>query len=168
RIVRNVPGFVLDSGPHVREHAIEVLLPVVHRISATCQITAVTMSGGDDWNTISETAEKFAEILSAVPVDERPFLLISSDLSHYIPAAEAKRRDGEVLRLLEQRRIEETYRLIERERISMCGGEPACLALETLRRAGMLRQVTCTGYTHSGMMTGDSSDVVGYAGLLVQ
>ena len=168
RFISSDPGFVSDSRPHEREHAIEVLLPMIYRLSPHCRMTAVTMSGGDDWATLAMAAQRIADLWASLPEQDRPFILISSDMSHYIPAAKARQLDGEVLKLLEQRQIRAAYQRIQRERITMCGAEPACLMLESLRLAGQLRQIVCTGYTHSGMVTGDSSEVVGYAGLFVQ
>ena len=48
----------------------------------------------------------------------------------------------------------------------MCGLLPAVVVLETLRRLGRLQRCQRVAYATSADATGDTSRVVGYAGML--
>ena len=50
--------------------------------------------------------------------------------------------------------------------ISMCGVLPAVIVLETLHLLGKFSRAVRTGYATSADVTGDTSRVVGYAGML--
>jgi AmmeMemoRadiSam system protein B len=52
--------------------------------------------------------------------------------------------------------------------ISMCGALPAAIVMETLRELGGLTSMERVGYATSAEVTGDTSRVVGYAGVLLR
>ena len=56
---------------------------------------------------------------------------------------------------------------VRENNISMCGVLPAVIVMETLIRRGTLTKHQRTGYATSAETTGDSSRVVGYAGMLL-
>ncbi len=49
----------------------------------------------------------------------------------------------------------------------MCGMRPAAIVMETLRQLDGLRRCEVVGYTTSAEASGDTSRVVGYAGVLL-
>jgi AmmeMemoRadiSam system protein B len=58
------------------------------------------------------------------------------------------------------------YRTVQENRISMCGVAPAVIMLAAAKEAGATKaELVC--YTHSGEVSGDLSEVVGYASLIV-
>jgi hypothetical protein len=87
-------------------------------------------------------------------------------MTHYESARSAGRKDRlalEAIRRLDGRALLDVCR---RERISMCGRAPAAVALEAARRLGASR-ADLVDYRHSGLVTGDHSDVVSYAGVVI-
>ena len=56
---------------------------------------------------------------------------------------------------------------VNRHNISMCGVLPAVIVLETLHLLGKFSRAVRTGYATSADVTGDTSRVVGYAGMLL-
>jgi len=50
----------------------------------------------------------------------------------------------------------------------MCGVVPAVIVMETLRELGQLTRATRIGYATSADVTGDTSRVVGYAGVVFE
>ena len=58
------------------------------------------------------------------------------------------------------------YETVRRNHISMCGVLPAVIVLETLQRLGALKRAERVGYATTADTTGDTSRVVGYAGML--
>jgi AmmeMemoRadiSam system protein B len=97
---------------------------------------------------------------------ERPLLVISSDLNHYASDSENRRLDALALAALEGLDPAALYETVGQRHISMCGLLPAIVVLETLRELGTLQRCQRVAYTTSADVTGDTSRVVGYAGML--
>ncbi|MDF1562378.1 MAG: AmmeMemoRadiSam system protein B [Deltaproteobacteria bacterium] len=84
---------VQDERPHAREHSLEVQLPFLRRILP--EATLLPVVGGE------AAPEAVADLFEAVWDDEDTLVLISSDLSHFLPYEEAVRIDEETALLLE-------------------------------------------------------------------
>jgi AmmeMemoRadiSam system protein B len=97
---------------------------------------------------------------------DRPLLLISSDMNHYATDAENRRLDALALAALARLDPAEVYDTVTSNNISMCGLLPAVIVLETLRLLGSLHKAEQVDYATSADVTGDTSRVVGYAGML--
>jgi AmmeMemoRadiSam system protein B len=93
-------------------------------------------------------------------------VVASSDMSHYIPADEARERDGRAIERILALDPGGLHELVHRERISMCGVIPATVMLVAALELGATR-AELVRYGSSGDVTGDTREVVGYAGLLV-
>ena len=155
----------LESDPvaHRGEHAIEVALPMIARLAPKTKVVGIAMSGGA-WEELEHFAEQFAEILR--PMEERPLLIISSDMNHFADDTQTRRLDRLALDALEARDPKRLFETVTENRISMCGFHAACIVLETLRRLDALNECETVGYATSADTTGDTSRVVGYAGML--
>jgi len=167
RMIDAVDFFAYDAVPHAHEHSIEVLLPIIARLAPETKISAVAMSMSS-WEMIRQGAAQFAQFLNALP--ERPLLVISSDMNHFANEEMTHRMDRLALDAIYQAVAEQNpeyaMRTIYERRISMCGVVPAVFVMETLRCMGRLVHVEEAGYTTSAETSGDSSRVVGYAGLV--
>ena len=167
RMIQAVDFFVYDAVPHVQEHSIEVLLPMLARLAPETKISAVAMLG-TTWEMIRQGAAQFAHFLNALP--EKPLLIISSDMNHFANEETTRRVDrfalDAIYRAVAEQDPEQALRTIYEQRISMCGVAPAVFVMETLRLMGRLIHVEEVGYTTSAEASGDSSRVVGYAGLV--
>ena len=96
-----------------------------------------------------------------------PILLASSDMSHYIPATEALKKDEIALKHIEQIDAEGLYESVLQEDISMCGFVPTTCVLEACKLLGAKTSKRLS-YSTSGEVTGDFSSVVAYANALFQ
>ena len=96
-----------------------------------------------------------------------PLLLISSDMNHFATDTENRRLDEMALRAMETLDPALLLKTVRENNISMCGVLPAVIVMETLIRRGTLTKHQRTGYATSAETTGDSSRVVGYAGMLL-
>ena len=92
--------------------------------------------------------------------------IISSDMSHYVPAEEAGSQDRKAIDRLLAIDPEGLHRVVQAEAISMCGIAPAVAGLEAARRLGASGG-RLVAYGHSGETTGDRGSVVGYAGVAI-
>ena len=112
--------------------------------------------------------QRFAEGLASVlkEREDRPLLLISSDMNHYATDAENRRLDAIALAALERLDPTEIHETMTENQISMCGLLPAVIVLETLRLLGGVTRAERLDYATSADVSGDVSRVVGYAGML--
>lgn len=167
KMVNAVDYFAYDAVPHAHEHAIEVQLPILARLAPETNISAVVMSMSS-WEMIALGAAQFAKFLKTLP--EKPMLIISSDMNHFANDETTRRVDRIALdaihRAVAEQNPDFALRTIYEQQISMCGIVPAVFVMETLRQLGKLDRVEETGYTTSAETSGDSSRVVGYAGLV--
>ncbi|MBY0525395.1 MAG: AmmeMemoRadiSam system radical SAM enzyme [Gemmataceae bacterium] len=158
-----IPGLEMDAIAHQREHAIEVELPLLARLSPTTKVVGIAVGQTD-----LEGCQRFAEGLASVMREraERPLLLISSDMNHFAPDAENRALDAQALTALDGCDPATVYDTVTRNNISMCGLAPAVIVLETLRLLGAGKKSERVGYATTADVTGDKSRVVGYAGML--
>jgi AmmeMemoRadiSam system protein B len=160
-----IPGLEMDAAAHKREHAIEVELPLLARLAPQARVVGIVVGQAD-----LDSCREFARGLAAVLAQrqDRPLLLISSDMNHFACDEENRRLDTLALDALEQRDPALLYSTVMENGISMCGLRPAVIVMETLRLLGGLTKVERVAYTTSAEATGDSSRVVGYAGVLIE
>jgi AmmeMemoRadiSam system protein B len=99
---------------------------------------------------------------------DQPVLLVAStDFTHYRPKAFAEKQDkfalAKILTLDPVGLMEE----VTRRSISMCGSGAVAAVLEAGRRLGC-EKAELANYVTSGDVTGDQSDVVAYASVVIR
>ena len=159
-----IPGLELDAEAHSQEHAIEVELPLIRHLAPQAKVVGVAIGNGD-----LDSCRGFAENLAVVldQLETPPLLLISSDMNHFATDSENRRLDELALQAMETLDPALLLKTVRENNISMCGVLPAVIVMETLIRRGTLTKHQRTGYATSAETTGDSSRVVGYAGMLL-
>ncbi len=164
KLAEQIPGLEQDAAAHRKEHAIEVELPLIKRLSPKARVVGIAIGGGN-----MKRCEQFAEGLAQViqELDEAPLLLISSDMNHFATDAENRRLDELALEKIAALDPEGLLETVNEQHISMCGVLPAVIVMKTLQKIGNLSRIERVGYATSGDVTGDRSRVVGYAGLLM-
>ncbi len=164
RLAAEVPGLQLDAAAHQQEHSIEVQLPILARLAPHCRVVGITLGAGD----LARCRQLGAGLARVVQsLQPRPLLVISSDMNHYASDQENRRLDEMALQAvatLDPAAVYDT--VVARHNISMCGVRPAIVVMEALRQLGLLGRCVRVGYDTSAAVSGDSSRVVGYAGLL--
>jgi AmmeMemoRadiSam system protein B/AmmeMemoRadiSam system protein A len=163
RLADAIPGLSLDAAAHQNEHAIEVELPFLARLAPDAKVVGIAV-GYADLESCGAFARGLADVIRSMP--EAPLLLISSDMNHFATDEQTRLLDEMALSALESLDPEKLYATVTDNSISMCGVMPAIIVLQTLRLLGRLRAATRVGYGTSADVTGDTSRVVGYAGML--
>jgi MEMO1 family protein len=150
-----------DEMAHLREHSAEVLVPFLHYRQPKLSIVPICLSylNSNDMNAIGRA---LAGLVSKHP---DVLIAISSDMSHYIPAAQAQQLDHLALKPLLELDVDEFLRTVNEQQISMCGVIPAAIAAIALKLLGAGKG-ELVAYDNSGSQTGDKSEVVGYAGVI--
>jgi AmmeMemoRadiSam system protein B len=159
-----VPGLKPDAAAHQREHAIEVELPFLSRLAPEARVVGVAVGGGD-WPACQRFAAGLARAIRDLP--EPPLLLISSDMNHFATERETQLLDETALRAMERLDPAHLLETVTEHDISMCGAVPAVIVMEALRQLGGLTRMERVGHATSADVTGDTSRVVGYAGVLL-
>jgi AmmeMemoRadiSam system radical SAM enzyme/AmmeMemoRadiSam system protein B/AmmeMemoRadiSam system protein A len=164
QLVAAIPGLALDAAAHAQEHAIEVELPLLARLSPESSVVGIVIGSGD-LARCRDFAAGLARVVHSLP--EPPLLVISSDMNHFASDAENRRLDEIALSAMETLDPERLYDAVKRQHISMCGVLPAVIVMETLRLLGRLNRASRVAYATSADVSGDKSRVVGYAGMLL-
>lgn len=142
--------FSLQPLSDQKEHSLEVVLPFLQRYLDPFMLVPVVVGTVD----IDQIAAKLAPLLKG-----ETLLVVSSDLSHYLPYAAAAERDRETIRLIETL---DGQQLIGRDNCA-CGKAPILIAMKLAQQYQW--RPTLLSYTNSGDTAGDKRRVVGYAAI---
>jgi AmmeMemoRadiSam system radical SAM enzyme/AmmeMemoRadiSam system protein B/AmmeMemoRadiSam system protein A len=165
QLAEAVTGLELDAAAHAQEHAIEVQLPFFARLAPESKVVGIVVAiQSADLDELRRFADEMAGVLRELP--DPPLLVISTDMNHYASDAETRRVDRMALDCIESLDPAGLYRTVTENRISMCGMLPAVLVMETLGRLDALNRCESVGYATSADASGETSRVVGYAGML--
>ncbi len=162
-IAEAVPQFRLDARAHQREHAIEVILPMLARLAPGVKVAGGVIGFGRE-DDLFDGARRFAGYYAGLK--DPPLLIISSDMNHYENQQRTEILDRKALDALETLDPRRLCSVVAENRITMCGVHPAAFVLEALKRAGRLASCRMVGHTTSAAASGDTAHVVGYAGYL--
>jgi AmmeMemoRadiSam system protein B len=138
-----------DDTPHRREHAIEVQLPFLQRIL------------GEGWRLLPAVVGRVPSGLGGALVDlcwdADGLVVVSSDLSHYLPYDEAKRRDEATVAAI----VAGDAEAIRPDRA--CGAFPVRALLAAAATPSLSPEILDT--RNSGDTAGPRHGVVGYAAI---
>jgi AmmeMemoRadiSam system protein B len=163
--LRDAAGLQDDALAHLREHAIEVQLPFLRARRADVKIVPICL-GRLSYAECFATGVGLARVIEADAVEQRPLLVASTDMSHYISAERARTLDQLALERVTALDAEGLYDVVTRHHISMCGYIPTTVALVAARALGATR-ASVVRYGNSGDASGDFDRVVGYAAAVV-
>ncbi len=162
-LLAEIPQLALDDSAHQQEHSLEVLLPFLQHVQPQLEIVAIALKHLD----LTQLCDLGAGIARALNDWNEPVLLVaSSDMNHFLPAAENTRLDALAINAMTSFDPERLFRVVAEQQISMCGVLAVVTLLEAARALGA-HHCELVRYSHSGEKSGDNSRVVGYAGLLI-
>ncbi len=97
---------------------------------------------------------------------KRPLIVASTDMTHYESGKMAREKDFLALDKVLSLDPAGLFKVVYENRISMCGVMPTVVMLQAAISLGA-EQAELIAYSNSGDVTGDQSEVVGYAGVRV-
>lgn len=163
QLLAHCPETAIDDLAHLHEHSLEVQIPFLQLRQPALRILPICI-GQAPLKDLQIFGRHLGELI--ISHDEPCLLLASSDMTHYESAGAARRKDMAAIDKILHLDAAGLYHLVRDQRISMCGVLPSVVMLEAVRLLGAKNaELTC--YTHSGEVTGDDSEVVGYAGLVI-
>ncbi|MDO5848748.1 MAG: AmmeMemoRadiSam system protein B [Methanobrevibacter sp.] len=148
-----------DFEAHVREHSIEVQLPFLQFFSNDFKIVPITM-GTQTLVTASDLAT--AIVSAAEKLGKSYCVIASTDLSHFNTQERANKVDGFVLEDIGEMNEFKLLEEIIQYNITMCGYGPVMSDIIISKLTGK-EHCEILAYGTSGDVTGDFSQVVGYA-----
>lgn len=144
--IARLPQVCVSDDAHADEHSLEVHLPFLQQTLDGFRL--VPLAVGD------ANPEEVAEVLRLLWGDEATLIVVSSDLSHYLPYSQARAADDETARAI----LEMTARIDHEQ---ACGATPVNGLLLEARARGL--QPALLDMRNSGDTAGDRKRVVGYA-----
>lgn len=142
----DVPGLVVADAVHAREHSLEVHLPFLQSVLDEFSVVPVVVG--------SANPELVAEALDTLWDGADTLIVISSDLSHYLPYESARAIDAVTCDAIERLDAGPL------DHDMACGATPIAGLLIAARRRGL--DVRTLDLRNSGDTNGDKSSVVGY------
>jgi len=144
--LRDLPQIVFSDRVHAQEHSLEVHLPFLQRQLDNFALLPLAVGHA--------RPEDVAEVLDRLWGGPETLIVVSSDLSHFLPYAQANRVDDETCR-----QILHLDTTIQPQQA--CGAFPINGLLLAARRRGLSPQLLQR--CNSGDTAGDRNRVVGYA-----
>lgn len=151
QILSGLPQVVRSAAAHRMEHSLEVQLPFLQQVLGDFQLLPLAVG--------EATADEVAEVLERVWGGDETLIVISSDLSHFLPDAVARKVDrgtvDAILALQPHLNHEQA-----------CGATPVNGLLLAARRHGL--HAVKLDVRNSSDTAGDPGRVVGYAAFAFQ
>ena len=152
-----------DTVAHMFEHSLEVQVPFLQFAQPSLRILPICISH-QPLETLLELGEGIARVLK--PMVKQPLMVASTDMTHYESGEAARKKDFMALEKVLNLDPEGLYQVVRENRISMCGVMPSVVMLQAAKALGA-QKAELISYSNSGDITGDQSEVVGYAGVRV-
>lgn len=143
----DLPQVVIADAPHAQEHSLEVQLPFLQSVLPAFRLVPLAVGRA--------SPEAVAQVLERLWGGPETLIVVSSDLSHYLPYAAAREIDG-----LTAERILRFDPSINHD--EACGAIPVNGLLLAARRHRL--QSSLIDLRNSGDTAGERSRVVGYGG----
>ena len=149
--VGSLPQVVQSAAAHQMEHSLEVQLPFLQQVLGDFQLLPLAVG--------EATADEVAEVLEKAWGGDETLIVISSDLSHFLPDALARQVDGgtvdAILALNSHLNHEQA-----------CGATPINGLMRAAKRHGL--HPVALDVRNSSDTAGDPERVVGYAAFALQ
>ena len=144
--IENIKPINFDA--HDQEHSVKMQLIFVQKLFSKAKIFPILVSHNADYKKIAKNLSKF--------IDNKTLLIVSSDLSHY--------KSSDQARNIDKNTINNILKLAPESNIDACGDAAIRILLQLAKELKLDPKLI--GYTNSGNISGDLSNVVGYASIL--
>jgi AmmeMemoRadiSam system protein B len=144
-LIKNLPSVVVREDAHTWEHSLEVQLPFLQTVLDEFVLVPLVVGSTD--------AEAVAAVLNKLWGNDETLVVISTDLSHFLPYEEACSKDSSTTKLIEQFNSS----LIGEQ---ACGCHPLNGLLKLAGEKGL--NLSTLDLRNSGDTAGSHDRVVGY------
>jgi len=151
-----------DGVAHSAEHSLEVQIPFLQVLAPGFTFVPVAL-GTVQFEWLVSVGEAIARVIGNSK--ESTLLLTTSDLNHYEDDTTTRSKDCKAIDRLLALDPQGLYDTCRNEEISMCGLGPAVAMLTALNSLGAQKS-ELVKYATSADVSGDHTQVVGYAGMI--
>ena len=144
--IRGLPQVAVNAATHAHEHSLEVQLPFLQQVLKAFKILPLVVG--------TASAAEVAEVLDVLWGGPETLIVISSDLSHYLPYDEARAIDGRTVQAIMECRADIDHQ-------QACGATPVTGFLAAATKRGLVPELL--DVRNSGDTAGGRDRVVGYA-----
>lgn len=155
-IAAALPGFQTGSEPFRAEHSLEVQLPFLQYLYEEALLFVPVMMASQD----IEAARAVGTAIAGAVKGRDAVVIASTDMTHYEPAAVARKQDQVLIRRIEQLDAEGLVSERAARGISMCGVGPVAACIIAATSMGATKGESLAYSTSGDVMP--SSEVVGY------
>lgn len=146
KIIENLPQVLVSSQAHAHEHSLEVQLPFLQTVLPDFKLLPLAVG--------MATAEEVAEVIELLWGGEETLIVISSDLSHYLPYEIARQKDESTVQCVLNESLLTSFD-------QACGAIPINGMILAARKHNL--SVHLLDQRNSGDTAGSKEGVVGYA-----
>lgn len=160
--IRAMPKKIVaeDEEAHIEEHSGEVQIPFLQFLHNNFKIAVICLRLQDE-DTAKDVAEEIVE--AEKKTGKKIVLVASSDMHHYLPDSECRKRDRVVIDAILSMDVARYYRKIYEIDASVCGYGAIAVAMNYAKAKKAKAELV--DYSTSGDVA-DKSFVVGYAGIV--
>jgi AmmeMemoRadiSam system protein B len=163
RILAECPMTADDTVAHYSEHSLEVQLPFLQFRAPHATIVPICISRMP-LEVLLQLGDGLARAVQSS--HSRPLIVASTDMTHYESGETAHKKDFLALEKVLALDPTGLYDVVLQHKISMCGVLPTVIMLQAAIALGA-QNAELIAYSNSGDVTGDQSEVVGYAGVRI-
>lgn len=164
KLLKECPLLLPDDWAHESEHSLEVLLPFLQFTSPSIRISPIIV-GTLNPPLLKQAALEIGRVIA--DEDEKPFVVISTDMSHYESDAATRKKDAYALDAIKNLDEKALLDAAKKHNITMCGFGPVYMLLCMKQDLG-IKKAKLIEYTTSAEASGDFNRVVGYAGFIFE
>ena len=166
-IVRRSKYAEEDDLAHTHEHSIEVQIPFLQYVTGNrTRIVGICLAHPPKQDALALAADLGQAIAGALE-GRNAVVIASTDLTHYESKASAQAKDESALEQILKLDGRGLIDVVYEQEITMCGVMGTAVMIEACKKMGADTARQLAYYT-SGDVTGDISQVVGYAALSIQ
>ncbi|MCS7253846.1 MAG: AmmeMemoRadiSam system protein B [Armatimonadota bacterium] len=162
RLVEACPIADESELAHRYEHSLEVQVPFIQFCFGQSVPIVPVMIG----HQTKDVAMTLGDTIAQVIHDTNAVIIASTDFTHYEPQSQAKKKDELILKRIEAIDPDGVFDVVRKHRVTMCGYGPTAALLYACRKLGC-ESAKVLGYSTSGDIIGDYSQVVGYGAVAV-
>lgn len=144
-LIKDLPQIVISDAAHAQEHSLEVQLPFLQIVLGEFSLLPLAVGRA--------TPTQVADVLDPLWGGEETLIVISTDLSHFLPYDKAQQMDAQAVQSI----LELSPTLLHQQ---ACGATPVNGLLLAAQRHGLRAQLV--DLCNSGDTAGDKVRVVGY------
>ncbi|MDD5078955.1 MAG: AmmeMemoRadiSam system protein B [Candidatus Omnitrophica bacterium] len=164
-IMRNC-GFLADNDlAHLDEHSLEVEIPFFQYFNKDFQIVPIVI-GSHNPGYLKQLGLGIAAAVKEADLKDSVLIVASSDMTHYEPQEKAEAKDKQAIQAILELDEDKLTRAVVELDISMCGYAPVAAMIRCAKELGA-GKAELVKYETSGKVSGDTTSVVGYAGIII-